>query len=232
MLYAHIAGLLQPLQHVNDLQVGLGVHWPSVWGDDPLQPGDEWRFPELEKAVEWIRENGVLPQSGLDSLRQQAEQKVLNSETPNNAGLLQSIKDLIADSHAKGLSVQQFQAEAEGKLSPAKAETLYRTSFKQATLAGSDDFLKTRIGQKFGYFQYYATQDIRTRPWHLYFDGWVAQYGTPLYYLMLQVQGEWSCRCSHRLLREDDAKEIGIKTMADVDPAILAQIKLENYAGD
>lgn len=191
-------------------------------GAPDLMPGDEWRFPELEDAIQWlVDQQAVASRDELANLQQSLHRSAftVNAESVQQ---VQKIQAAIADSLRSGDSLPEFRRRVQdiAGVTRAQQETLFRTNTKQAYLAGQQRTLEQpRVKERFRWVYYASTQDNRTRPEHFALDGMVAEVGSSLHRLMLQRQSEYNCRCTLIPLDERKARKYGIKTLADVPAA-------------
>lgn len=202
----------------------------------PLSDGDRYRWPQIEDAIRWIHESGISSREELARVQVALHSQVFFDGAVEDAKAIERLRQAVAESYEKGESFATFRKRIEGTvdLTRNKLETVFRTNTKRAFLAGQDRALQTpRVARRFRWLYYAATKDNRVRPWHWFFDGWVVENNTPEADLVRQVQGEFSCRCALIPVDESMMREYGgVKTMADVPPAILDQIRLDAYQGD
>lgn len=184
-----------------------------------LDRNDEYRWPTLEKSIEWIVDQNVAGRDALQSLHRDLRRRAFSESVIQNTRILEGLQDALAQSLVDGDSVDQFRERLTGKLAlpKAEAETLLRTNTKQAYLYGQERALdQPRVKDRFRWVYYAATKDIRTRKHHAALDGWVAERGTPLHRVFLKVQSEFNCRCTVIPCDESRANRYGVKTEADL----------------
>lgn len=205
----------------------------------PLDNGDEYRWPQLEDAIAWVEEQGIMAKRELALVQAELHRQAFVTGRDEDLATIIRLQEAVAESIRNGDSLSTFRKRIEdvATLKRHEVETIFRTNTKRAFLDGQEKALQQpRVKERFRWVRHVATQDNRTRPWHWFFDGWNVEVGTQEYYLIKQIQGEYSCRCALIALDEDLLNEYGglagVKTMADVPPEILAQIELRNYEGD
>lgn len=202
----------------------------------PLHDGDEYRWPQLEDAIKWIEDQGIMAKRELAIVQAELHRQAFVTGKADDLQTIIRLQQAVAESIRNGDSLQTFRKRIEdvATLKRHEVETIFRTNTKRAFLDGQEQALRQpRVKERFRWVYYAATADNRVRPHHWFFDKWVVEVGTQLYWLIKQVQGEFSCRCAMIPMDETQLEEYGQpKTMADVPQSVLEQIELRNYEGD
>lgn len=184
-----------------------------------LVPQDEWRFPELDDAVDWlVNQQALVSADELATAQQQLHREAFVMDV-EDVQTVQRFQSALSESLRAWESFPEFRTRIADltDVKRSQAETLYRTNTKQAFLAGQIKTLEQpRVRNRFRWVYYAATKDNRTRLTHWALDGMVAEVGTPLHSLFLKRQTEWSCRCGLIPLDESKAERYGVSTLADV----------------
>ncbi len=239
-----ILGMLSPwLPAVRPLVEGappaLRALQMDIKGLDDILPGPfddgDYRWPTLAKAIDWIVSQKIADLPGLKALHIALKRRATLDGAPSIRRMLERIQEALAESIRDGDSAFTFRKRLSQitNLTKQQSDTLFRTNTKRAFMHGMNESAKNpRVRNRFNWVFFEATDDDRVRPWHWSFDGWVAEIGTQLYWLMMQVQGEWNCRCGMFLADKSVVDRFGLKTMKDVKDETLKQIELKNYAGD
>lgn len=163
------------------------------------RPSKKWRWPQLQKAVDWLRQTLTVPYSELADMVASARANVFVSGTLTDPTEIDLLKSGVEQSIKAGDSLSDFRARVQdiSALTRAETETVFRTNTKRAYLGGQQDILrKPAVKRLFPYVLFNSTQDGRTRPWHKALDGWIAEVDSPLHHVFMRVQTEYNCRCA------------------------------------
>ncbi len=144
----------------------------------------------------------------------------------HSADVLQSIHDGLANALARGDTLRDFKNGIEPYLkdkgyarkddgSAWRWDTIFRTNLSTAYNEGRRQEM-LRVADKFPYWQYIATMDIRTRPSHAALNLVVARYDSRFWRNNPLPRG-FMCRCRMRALSEDYVKQRGYKIYKDSD---------------
>lgn len=212
MMASQLAGIMDPFRG-ETAELGIRAIFDSVIGGfRSLLPGDKFRWPIMEKAVQWILGKGVVSAQDLQTLDRENRQKVFSVAGINSPETVQEVREIVSRSVSENLSLPEFRQELRQVVSLAKnhEETIYRTNTKQAYLQGFDSTLaKPRVSAALPYVRYNATPDRRVRRHHWALDGWIAEVNSPLYRLFLMAQKQFNCRCGLTALRRvPDGKRV------------------------
>lgn len=201
---ARVLGMVSPWKpSLTDAPEGAGVKpqpvrnlaVPGVGNKtEGLQKGQEWRFPFVEDAVEFLREKQIELEAFPESMRKD----LFQVEGITDGKLLTAIRAALVESTKEGESLQQFRKRLQGvvALPKAQSETLYRTETHRSYIHGLDEALQNPvIRAEFPYVVYVATSDNRVRDTHWDMDGEVALVGSSKHEKMLALLEEWNCRC-------------------------------------
>lgn len=185
-------------------------------------PLDDWRFPDLDDAVDWlVNQESIVSADELYVTQQQLHRDAFAMNV-GDVETVQRFQTAIAESLRAGESFAEFRKRVGdvAEITRSQQETLYRTNTKQAYLAGQVKALEQpRVKDRFRWVYYASTSDNRTRPTHWALDGMVAEVGSPLHRLFLKRQSEYNCRCTLIPLNERKAESFGVKTLSDVPVA-------------
>jgi len=219
--------------------VTLGIKGLQDILPDPLYDADEYRWPQLEDAIKWVESQGIMAQRELALVQAELHRQAFVTGSADDLQAIIRLQQAVAESIKNGDSLTTFRKRIAdvATLKRHEVETVFRTNTKRAFLDGQEQSLRQpRVRDRFRWVYYAATADNRVRPHHWFFDKWVVETFTQEYWLIKQVQGEYSCRCAMIPLDESLLEEYGgpenVKTMKDVPETILKQIDLRNYEGD
>lgn len=186
-----------------------------------IMDGDKFRYPQLERAVDWLREVGLSTSDELAAMT--TDQRLRSFADPgiNDPATLEIFKSELEQSLEAGESLPEFRKRIKGRVDVARnrEEMAYRTNTKRAYVDGLEKTLDApAVVDRFPYVVFNSTDDNRVRDHHWELDGLVAEKGTKLYALMMDVLREHNCRCNVIPITAARAAKMGINTLNDVSP--------------
>ena len=219
-----VLGMLSPwVPKVQDNPAGVARPRPLMTAM-ALEDRTQFRWPFMENAIDFLRNKQVVTQDQFDTLSRQDRQLAFSIPQVNDVQFLAEVRDEIATSIGAGETLESFRERMQQRvgLRESQINTLFRTNTHQAYLEGQERALESPpVAELFPYVLYAATRDTRTDPAHAAADGFVVRRGTPEHRVLLTLLRRYNCRCALIPLTEEDARERGIKTYADLPAVIL-----------
>lgn len=193
----------------------------------------KFKFPSLTAAFDFLRKKRLVRWDELDRIAKAERSKIIAVEGVNSVKKLNQLRAAIVESARQGESPHNFRKRLKPviELGKREAETILRTQTKQAYVAGLEKVLDDPdVKDEFGYVEYVATLDPRTRPAHLSMDGFVCARNDPAYRVLRFLLDEYNCRCSIIPLTKKQAERKGIKTYKDIPTSVLAHCRQHGLA--
>lgn len=183
--------------------------------DKPIQPV---RWPQIEKAAEWLGSRKLLAPEEIDGARREARREGLVVAFDAGETLVKNVRKAIAEAAEKGSDIRKFVREnAATELSESELEAIYRTNlglfYKEGQLAMLENPI---VGNEFPYVLYSAVHDGRTEDTHLAMERHGLN-GTAIYrrddpvILKFWPPWRWNCRCAVIVLSLEDAAGYGVR---------------------
>lgn len=188
--------------------------------DQPANP-HAWRFPWVEKAIEFLKAKSVVTQAEMKQIAIQDRTQVFSAATVNNLSVLADLQNEVANSMVTGESLDEFTERIEAKLQESglaryQVETIYRTNTHQGYVeAQNETAQKPFIREQFPFVMFVATHDNRVRDHHWDLDGMIAEVGSPLHDLFMAAWRDFNCRCTPIFLTEDQVEDRTVSTLED-----------------
>lgn len=205
----------------------------AIRGTGQPVPGDKYRFPWIEKAYEFVRDQGVLDDAELLAIAKRQRDAVFSEYAADpgiDAGsVVRAIRGAIANSLREGDDFDTFREKAAGEIAGHRAavERLYRTEVKAGYVRGKQEVLsRPEVGEAFPYDMLASTNDTRVRDEHWAVNGYVVRRGTPEHSILMALVEDYNCRCDMIPLSEETARQRGIKRLGDIPRAVARK-----YAG-
>ncbi len=224
-LASRLLGMLSPWKP----DVG---NWDAVATQKPIAMAlldSQYEWPWMQSAVEFLVGKSVVTQSQFDALSRDDQLGSFSVPGSDDIRFVSEVRDEVVRSLESGESLESFRDRMESRLGIAEsdANSLFRTNTHQAYVEGQEKALSSpAVAEAFPYVMYAATADTRTRPAHAAADGFVVRRGTKEHAVLLKLLKDWNCRCTLIPLGEDDARQRGIKTYADLPDVILDAVGL------
>lgn len=180
----------------------------------------DFEYPQLDRAYQELLNRGVLTADKFRQLdREEKTRKITLQGVDKDT--LEIFRDQLAKSIESGDSLAQFRETVDWiDANRHELETHFRTSTKQAYLAGQEEVLASPVvGGAFPYVALSATNDGRTRPEHEALDGLIVERNSPAHRVIQRALADWGCRCSPVLYTAADVEGQKIHAKSDL-PAI------------
>lgn len=180
------------------------------------------RFPVIEKAVTDLVGRNILTRPEFDELTREAKADSFSVAGDIRRDTIETIRDSLARTVARGPSLRQFRAELSEDLQgsflgPAHLENVFRTNIQSAYHRAHDQLADSPIVREiFPYQEYLPIHDARTRDEHLALerlglDGTnVYRRDDPMWDLFTPPWG-YQCRCGTNLLTIEAAARRGVR---------------------
>lgn len=170
------------------------------------------RFKEAEAF--WA---GKVPMASDEfrTLGQRARDRAFAVSGVDRLDLVARVHEALAKAVREGTTMETFKKdvlpafEAEGGISRARLETIFRTNIQTAYMAGRHSQMLEAAGVR-PFWRYTAVNDSRTRPSHRALHGLVRRYDDPFWDVFYPPNG-FNCRCSVTTLSERQVQERGVE---------------------
>lgn len=220
-----VLGMLSPWQpRINTFADGAGTDADKA---PIVKLADEFRYPWIKSAVEFLEGQGVLTADDFAKMSRQDRIATYTTAEIESPRQLRRVQATLAETLAEGGDLRSFRKKIgeELALTRAQTETLYRTQTKRGYVAGMESaFESPTVREEFPAVMYAATADTRVRDEHWDLDGVVVMRNDTRAFNVLQAAAsDYNCRCGLIPLSLAEAEAKGVSKYSDLPASARAK---------
>lgn len=172
----------------------------------------------FDEAIEFLKRKVALTPEEFNALEAVLRARAFTVAGITSLAALRDLLDLLNRALETGMTLQEFQSEANGLLerrgytglSPYRADNVFRTNLQTAYSVGRyQQMTRPDVLRRRPYWQYDAVLDERTRPTHRALHGKVFRADDPFWDTWYPPNG-YRCRCSVISLSEEQVRRMGL----------------------